>query len=1098
MQDKIRKFQEFFLLSAALVLLTVPFLYPSYRSHSAPVIYFTFAAFAGFIFVMAGKFLRETDKPETPIDSYLFLIFVWTAVSALFSTDRAASLNAAAGFFILILFYYICHFAAKKHHLSLLYAVTVSAALLSLYGLYQYFIGFDASIAWIKAQPAFNDAGAFLERLESKRVFSTLIYPNTFAGLLIMAIPVCIALIKNEKQMRPVLFAVMALLCVNLFLTKSVAGIASLAAASLFTAILIRDRELARFRAGVFAAGIAAAAILVIVVLLRGPEKLLAGLSGRIDSWLFMVDVILNKFVTGTGPGTFETAYNSPAFKGAQYLKYAHNAPLQAAVELGLTGAALFAASVIYTYKTIAQNFYYTRSPQKKVLVISLVTSLTAFLIHNLADFDFYVPELSLAFCAILAVLMSQLTIGTIQLKKIKLTYLLGANPGKRRRIIFGIIAAMLVLSAVTGAKQPYVLSAVTALVCAGFALWSVSKEHIRVTGIEAPLAVLFSLMAVSLAVTPQIHNGLSYFSLYACAAMVFFLCSQFLRRYVYKIMLADIIIYTGALLALAAIGRYVYLLYKKLPAYADGFFPNPSLFAAFICIPFTLLLLRVLLDKKNRFLPLNTVILGIFALSVSLAYSKSGMLAMIACFAASWVYYSLNVEKVKDSSAMISYKTVFMRISAAALVVLAFTGITPSGSKIINVNSDPFYFNRLGIYKSALMIAKDSPIVGTGIGGFERGFQRHNFPIDAVARYQKTTPFAHNEYLQALATLGIPGLAALLWLLTAVFRRLPEYDPNRLSWAASAGAYFALAGIAFHSLFYFTLHLPGIIIACAVLASMALKEEYSIATVTKEELLFKRIYFFPALIFAAVIFTAAIRPAVAHYYSKKYESTGALSHLNSALNAEPLNPLIHFMKGEHYSRDNSLTSALSSYVRSLEYDRQNAITLLKSARVSALLGMKDSAYGYYLAASKADPFRAFTFSETGNFVMFGLNDPSAAAVWYRKALEIEPNYNEARNNLALLYKQDGQYAEAIMELLTLESILLSAVALNDFDEAILDFPEDALYLNMASLREETGDFGLACSLYKKALEITPKEEVKKRLKELCIKHGYPECCEQP
>ena len=1098
MQEKIQKAQEFFLLAATLLLLTVPFLYPSYRSHGAPVIYFTLAAFAGFIFVMGNKFFRETEKPETPIDGYLFLIFIWTLVSAFFSTDKAASLNAAAGFFILILFYYICHSVAKKHHLAALYAVTLSAALLSLYGLYQYFIGFDASIAWVKSQAAFQNSEPFLERLGSKRVFSTLIYPNTFAGLLIMAIPVCIALIKNEKKMRPVLLAVMALLCVNLFLTKSVAGIASLAAASLFTALLIRDRELAGFRTGVFSAGIAAAAILAFVIILRGPEKLLVSLPGRIESWFLMGDVILNKFITGSGPGTFETAYNSPAFKGAQYLKYAHNAPLQAAVELGLTGAALFTAAVIFAYRTIAQNFYYTRSPQKKILVISLVTSLTAFLIHNLADFDFYVPELAFAFCAILAVLMSQMTIGTIQLKKIKLTYLLGANPGKRRRIIFAIVAAILVLSAVTGGKQSYVLSAITTLVCAGFALWSVSKEHIRVTGIEAPLAALFSLMAVSLIVTPQIHSGLSYFSLYACAAAVFFLCSQFLRRYIFKIVLADIIIYSGALLAIAAIGRYFYLAYRDLPAYADGFFPNPSLFAAFICIPFTMLLLRVLLDKKNRFLPLNASLLGIFAVSVSLAYSKSGMLTMIACFAASWFYYSLNVKRVKDSPSMASFKSIFMKISAALLVVLAFTGITPSGSKIINVQSDPFYFNRLGIYKSALLIAKESPVVGTGIGGFERGFQRHNFPIDAVARYQKTTPFAHNEYLQALSTLGIPGLAVLLWLLVAVFRRIPEYDPNRLSWAASAGAYFALAGIALHSMFYFTLHLPGIIMACAVLASMALKEEYSIATVTNEELLFKRIYFFPALLFAAVIFTAAVRPAAFNYYLNKYQSGGMPSHLNSAVSAEPLNPAAHFAIGEYYNRRKNFSAALSSYTLSLEYDRQNAMTLLKAARASAALGMKDRAYGYYLAASKADPFRAFTFSEAGNFAMFGLNDPSAAAAWYRQALEIEPNYNEARNNLALLYRQDGQYAEAIMELLTLESILLSAVPLNEYDEEIIKFPEDALYMNMASLREDTGDYGLACSLYTKAYETTPKESIKLKIKELCKKHDLLECCEQP
>lgn len=1090
MPEKLAKIRDFLLPGITVLLLTAPLIYPSFRGQGVALFYYFAAVFAGFVFIMSGKFLRDSDKPETPIDGYLFLIFSWFIISSLFSTDRVVSMNASTGFFAILLFYYICYSISKKHHLTVLYTVTASATVLSAYGLYQYFAGFDASIALIKNSPVAEQTAAYLERLESKRVFSTLIYPNTFAGLLIMAIPACIGLIKNEKKARPFLIPALLFMCVNLFLTKSVSGIASLALAALFTALLIRDRELARFRAGIFIAGIIAFAVLIGVVFLRGPENLLHGLPGRVSGWFLMLEVTLNRLITGAGPGMFEHAFNSPSFKGAMYLKYAHNAFLHAAVELGIIGAGLFLAAAIYAYKTIAQNFYYTRSSGTKIIVISLVTSLTASLIHNLADFDIYMQEIAFVFAALLAVLMSQVTIGTIQLKKIKLTYLLGANPGKRRRIIFGITAAVLVLSAITGGKHVYVLTAITALCCAGFALWSVSKENLRITGIEVPALAFAALAAVSLFVTPDIHTGLRYFSLYMCAIVLYFLGSNFLRRHTFRIILSNIIIYTGAILAAVALFKHFSGMWKGAGAFAYGFFPNPSLFAAFICIPFTLTLHRVLLDKKTKLFFLNTALLALFALAAAFAHSKSGMITMIACFAGSWIYYSLNRRFIKDIPENEAKKSTLLKCLAVALFILSFTAASPSGVKMINVKGDPFYFNRLGIFKSALMIAKESPITGAGIGGFERAFQKHNFPIDAAARYQKNTPFAHNEYLQVLAALGVPGLAIMLWFLYALFRSVPAYDPHRQSWAASSGSYFALIGIAVHSLFYFTLHLPGILFSCAVLASMSLREKLYIETVPKEEMLFKRIYFFPALVLSAIIVSSALRPAISHYYSSKFEKSGAHRHIASAISADPLNPKLHVMSGDYFENRKNYAHALKKYLTAAEYDRYDALTLLKAARASSALGRNETAYGFYQKALKADPFRAFTYVEAGNFSLFTLNNPDEALDLYLRAVAIEPNYNEARNNVAAILKMKGRYDEALMELLTLESILLGTVAWNSYEDAIIDFPEHTLYVNMASLREASGEYALACSLYKKALEASPGDEkINQKIKELCPKH---------
>ena len=122
---------------------------------------------------------------------------------------------------------------------------------------------------------------------------------------------------------------------------------------------------------------------------------------------------------------------------------------------------------------------------------------------------------------------------------------------------------------------------------------------------------------------------------------------------------------------------------------------------------------------------------------------------------------------------------------------------------------------DRAAAARAALQLAAEQPLTGTG-------------PNRAVLTWVEnsrrvTGRYAHNEYLQVLAELGLVGLALLAVLVASlawtVWRGRP-HTPSTAVWAAAAAG---LAALAVHSALDFLWHLPAIPLAGAVLAGLVL-----------------------------------------------------------------------------------------------------------------------------------------------------------------------------------------------------------------------------------------------------------------------------------
>jgi O-antigen ligase len=126
----------------------------------------------------------------------------------------------------------------------------------------------------------------------------------------------------------------------------------------------------------------------------------------------------------------------------------------------------------------------------------------------------------------------------------------------------------------------------------------------------------------------------------------------------------------------------------------------------------------------------------------------------------------------------------------------------------------------RTEIWKETAQLISHYKWAGCGLGAFERGlFQfKTTAPVNAV-------DFAHNDYLQVLAELGLPGAALVALLGVWILRRNLRFVLavlRRRNWELGVGLLGSFVAIGLHSLVDFNLYIPANALTLAWLAGVA------------------------------------------------------------------------------------------------------------------------------------------------------------------------------------------------------------------------------------------------------------------------------------
>lgn len=1067
-------------------------IYPPYRNIHAGIIYVFFISFSVFLFILKHKFSSETIYNETPIDNLLFLLFIWYILSTIFATNKYNSLNATVAFSALLAFYYLIHNYAKIYYKNFLWILFVVATTLSIYGLYQFFYGFNITLNYLKINPIENSTD-IINRLKSNRIFSTFIYPNTFAGFLIMIIPIVIGFIKNEKKYRMFLVPMLLLFIFSLLLTKSIGAFISLILSITITFLLISDKSIKNFKIFLLYCLLLIAMMFIFVIKDRGLHNVISNLSGRYSSITKMLHISSNYLLFGAGPGNFEKVYNIANINKSGYLKYAHNIIMQTIIELGIPGLIILLMIVFSQYKIILKNFFFLKTPQSKIFITSLIISISAFIIHNLIDFDIYNFELALIFVFLIAILNSQIIIGALEIKKIRLIYYLGLNPGKRQSIIFAIILLILFFSAINISNNVYISTIINILIVAGFTIWSVSKEKIRQTEFDMPILILILLSTFSILHAPNMYKFIEYFTLILTAITVFYLYSQFLRRYVYKIIISNYLIIIGIIVSFFIIIISIINTFNiQFPMVNISL--NFNIFSLYLIIPFSFLLSKILFEKKLEYQNLKILLLIILLIAQFLTALKLGLLLQLLVFILIWIYYKKYKTNVKDTYQKELLKSNIIKFVLSAIIsmnIISLVGVNIK-TPIIKEKITYTFSDKIKLFFSSFRMICDKPLTGHGIGSFNSTFPAYNFPTNGIAQYQKLYDLSENEFLQIGATLGIPGIIILFIIVYLIIVNPPEVGGHRKLWSASVGAYFSIIGLLFSSLFYNTLHSPGLLLTLAILTSMLSREKDSISTVPKEALFFVKIYYFLHLIFAFIIFSFIIRSAIGHFLIGYYDKTKNINYLENAITVEPLNGKYFFEKGILLEKAGIYKESFKNYKNAHNLDKKNYKYLQYLGRSMSYLNDIPSAIKFYKESIKYNPFNTFAYYELANLYFFKTNNLNNAKKYVIKSIEYEPKFISAKHLFASILKQEGNKIAALNQYNEIEKIMDKYTPETEYEKSLLDFPSEILYLNKALILKDIGNLKQALYYFKKYYELSKDENIKKiieRLNEKGIKN---------
>jgi putative inorganic carbon (HCO3(-)) transporter len=193
----------------------------------------------------------------------------------------------------------------------------------------------------------------------------------------------------------------------------------------------------------------------------------------------------------------------------------------------------------------------------------------------------------------------------------------------------------------------------------------------------------------------------------------------------------------------------------------------NPLYFACYILMVFFLALMNILYTKKRTLgYYFQIVLIFVSIVSIVLSLSRS---AWVAFFAGA-LFYIMKVGKQGQVRKL-------KRAVIPAFVFITFILVlwSPGREKFISIFSkrDSSNIARLEGWKAGLKTFLERPVIGTGPSTFRYGFEKHK-----SIEYMKATGTgvvqadAHNDIIQFLATTGLTGFFAYLYLWYVLFTR--------------------------------------------------------------------------------------------------------------------------------------------------------------------------------------------------------------------------------------------------------------------------------------------------------------------------------------
>jgi len=217
--------------------------------------------------------------------------------------------------------------------------------------------------------------------------------------------------------------------------------------------------------------------------------------------------------------------------------------------------------------------------------------------------------------------------------------------------------------------------------------------------------------------------------------------------------------------------------------------------------------------------------------LAIVCSQSRMGFLAALGALAVGGTL-ALTASERRMFSPERTWRAVVATAGVAAVAICAFVYL-PTDELVrrfatLAQTEEISQDTRAQIWHETGMLIRAFPVTGVGLGTYESAFRRYK-----TVAPENTVDFAHNDYLQALAELGIVGCAlgiGLLGLALARVLKVAAWRRESRNWELALGLAAAITAMLLHSLVDFNMYIPTNALTmgwiCGLAASPALEAD--------------------------------------------------------------------------------------------------------------------------------------------------------------------------------------------------------------------------------------------------------------------------------
>ncbi|MFC1721821.1 O-antigen ligase family protein [Patescibacteria group bacterium] len=337
---------------------------------------------------------RAIDKVPFKLATLIF--FAAATLAVLVSPDIRAALGEWRAYFVEALAFYIIFvnvIKTRRQVRLLLYALGLSALVVSIYSIIQHFTGFGIPDPW---------GGA-----ELRRVTAWYGYPVSVALLLAPVVGLFFGLLvwaKKSKVATHWLFSLAVVVAATLavYYTHSRGALVAVLFAILVLSFFTRYRW--------WLIGLIVLAVILLAIIPGVSDRFLDVFQGednstnvRLVMWQGTWRLIMDNWLFGAGLAGFPAYYD--VYREAQHtelLLYPHNIILNFWIELGLVGLIAFVWLVVAFFRKALAAY---RQGVDRALVGGTLAAMIVLLVHGLIDVPYFKNDLAILFWTIIGLL---------------------------------------------------------------------------------------------------------------------------------------------------------------------------------------------------------------------------------------------------------------------------------------------------------------------------------------------------------------------------------------------------------------------------------------------------------------------------------------------------------------------------------------------------------------------------------------------------------------------------------------------------------------------------------------------------------------------